>query len=192
MVAVPDPLRGLFPGGGIRPGSLVAVTGSTSLLLALLSTASADGAWCGAVGFSSLGALAAAELGIGLERFAVIDDPGSQWTTVTAALFDGMDLVALRPPARARPVDLRTLARRARSRAVALLVAGNAEGADVRLHAERTRWEGLGAGHGRLRRGSVEVRSTGRGSASRPRTASLPVGPAPTTSPTTVHFGRAS
>ena len=42
--------------------------GATSILLALLAGASAAGSWCAVVGMPSLGLVAAAELGIALDR----------------------------------------------------------------------------------------------------------------------------
>jgi hypothetical protein len=47
--------------GGLRRGSTVAVSGSMSLLLAMLGAASAGGAWCALVGFPRISAEAAAE-----------------------------------------------------------------------------------------------------------------------------------
>ncbi|MGH4007772.1 MAG: hypothetical protein ACRDTH_06355, partial [Pseudonocardiaceae bacterium] len=41
---VVEPLASLLPGGGLRRGSVVALQGSTGLLLALLAAASAQGA----------------------------------------------------------------------------------------------------------------------------------------------------
>lgn len=168
-------LAGLLPGGGLRPGSLVSVSGSTSLVLALMAEASAGGAWCGAVGFPALGALAAAELGIALDRFAVVASPGPQWPVVVAALLDGLDIVAVAPPGPARAGDLRRLAARARERRCVLLTTGEAAlaGADVRLTVTGSRWDGLGQGFGHLRAHRVEVRADGRGAAARPRRAAM-------------------
>ncbi|MGH3834570.1 MAG: hypothetical protein ACRDSF_02530, partial [Pseudonocardiaceae bacterium] len=58
---VVEPLALLLPGGELRRGSVVAVQGSTALLLALLAAASAQGAWVAVVGVGDLGVLAAAE-----------------------------------------------------------------------------------------------------------------------------------
>ena len=48
-------LRSLLPGGALRKGSSVAVSGSLHLALALLGEASRGGAWCGAIGLPQLG-----------------------------------------------------------------------------------------------------------------------------------------
>src|SRR6266576_2473104 len=101
---------------GIRRGSTVSVSGSVSLLLALISAASAEGAWCALVGLPTISAEAAAEYGLDLQRLAIVPQPGASWTTAVGALLDAVDIVALRPPARVVPGDVRRLAARARNR----------------------------------------------------------------------------
>ena len=76
----------MFPAGGIRRGSTLAVRGSTSLLCALLAEASATGSWCAVVGVPTLGALAAAEAGVTVDRLALVPHPGSERAEVVAAL----------------------------------------------------------------------------------------------------------
>ena len=165
---VPGPLAGLLPGGGLRRGSTVAVgagAGAGSLLFALLAAASAEGAWAGVVGRPGLGATAAAEAGVRLDRLALVPDPGPDPAGVTGALLDGLDLVVLAGPERAglRATDRQRLMARARQSGAVLLVSGSWPGADLRLHCERPRWEGVGRGIGRLRSRRVEVRASGRG-----------------------------
>ncbi|MDT4914589.1 MAG: hypothetical protein QOC66_3717 [Pseudonocardiales bacterium] len=170
-------LAALLP-GGLRRGSTVSVSGSMSLLLALLGAASSGGAWCALVGFPRISAEAAREYGVDLARLALIPAPGEGWTTTVGALLDAVDIVAARPP-RGRslaPADIRRLAARARSKD-AVLVPYVAEaawpGADVRLQARDGAWSGIGDGTGRLRARQVEVTVAGRGSAARPATTSL-------------------
>ncbi|MEJ8280309.1 hypothetical protein [Pseudonocardia spirodelae] len=168
LLPVPGPLAGLLPGGGLRRGSTVAVgagTGAGSLLFALLAAASAEGAWAGVVGRPGLGATAAAEAGVVLDRLALVPDPGADLVGVTAALLDGLDLVVVAGPERAglRAGDRQRLAARARQRGAVLLALGGWPGADLRLHCTRPRWEGVGRGTGRLRSRRVEVRAEGRG-----------------------------
>jgi hypothetical protein len=172
-----DPaLTWLLP-DGLRRGSTVAVTGSISLLLALLGTASADGAWCALVGFGHVSAEAAHEYGVELSRLAVVPEPGASWTTVVGALLDAVDVVAARPPRRIVPGDVRRLAARVRTRQAVFVPFCNSAsdwpGADVRLRAEPGVWAGIGAGTGRLRARQVTVTADGRGSAARPRSAEL-------------------
>ena len=175
VLPVAPPLEPLLP-GGLRRGSIVAVEGATSLALAVLAGPSAAGSWCAAVGLPSLGLVAAAELGMALERLALVASPGTGdgWATVVAALVDAMDVVLVRPPTHLRPGDARRLVARARERGAVLVAAGRwGERADVRLRVTARVWEGLGEGHGRLRARRVDVVAEGRGAAARPRLRSL-------------------
>jgi hypothetical protein len=168
---------------GLRRGATISVSGSVSLLLALLGTASADGAWCALVGFPRISAEAAREYGIELSRLALVHAPGTGWTTAVGALLDAVDVVAARPPhgRDALPAgDVRRLAARARSRDAVLVPylrsstsADSWPGADIRLTARDGHWSGIGDGTGRLRARRVDVRAEGRGQAARPRSASL-------------------
>jgi hypothetical protein len=173
MFPVVAPLAPLLPGGGMRRGSVIAVHGSMALLLALLAAATAQGAWAAVIGVCDLGVLAAAEAGVAVQRLALIPRPGPDPARVTAALLDGVGLVALagadRIPAGAR----RSLAARARQRGSVLLPLGRWPGAEVELDCRAEVWHGTEAGHGRLHSREVVVRAVGRGAAGRPRTARL-------------------
>jgi hypothetical protein len=154
----------------------VAVSGSVSLLLALLGTASQSGAWCALVGFPLISAEAADEYGVDLSRLAIVPEPGAGWTTAVGALLDAVDVVAARPPsgrAQLPPGDVRRLVSRARTREAVLVSYGSWPGADVRLTARQGQWSGIGQGYGRLRARRVDVQAEGRGSAARPRSAEL-------------------
>jgi hypothetical protein len=171
-------LTSLLP-NGLRRGSTVSVSGSVSLLLALLGAASSGGAWCALVGFPRISAEAAREYGVDLGRLALIPAPGEGWTTAVGALLDAVDIVAARPP-RGRglaPADIRRLAARARSKDAVLVPyvpeATAWPGADVRLQAREGTWSGIGDGTGRLRSRQLEVSVAGRGSAARPATTNL-------------------
>jgi hypothetical protein len=92
----------LLPATGLRRGTTVAVgaapgvTGATSLALALAAGASQAGSWVAAVGLGSLGLVAAAELGVALDRLVLVADPGRErtgWASVVAAMVDGFDVV---------------------------------------------------------------------------------------------------
>jgi len=180
-----DPALSAILPHGLRRGSTVAVGGSISLLLALLGTASADGAWCALVGFPHISAEAAGEYGIELSRLAVVPVLGQNWTTAVGALVDAVDIVAARPPARLAPGEIRRLAARARTHDAVLIPFLPRHGvghgidwpnADVRLSAAAGPWTGIGSGYGRLRARRVEVTAAGRGgfySAARPRSAEL-------------------
>ncbi len=180
LLKVSPVLAELLPERGLRRGSTVAVTtgrapGATSLTLSLLAPASVAGAWCAVVGLPDLGLVAAAEIGVVLERLALVPDPGEQWPVVTAALLESVDIVVLRPTGKVRAGDARRLTARARERGAVLVIldpAGGArwpEGADVRLEVRASVWSGLGYGHGHLQAREVEVMVTGRRGAARPR-----------------------
>ena len=166
-------LADLLPSGALRAGSVVSVSGSTSLALALLAAASEGGAWCAAVGVPGLGLLAAAQQGIALDRLVLVTAPGDAWATVVATLVEALDVVLVRPAQRRSEADVRRLSARVREREAVVVALGDWPGADVRLTQTRCRWEGLGAGHGHLRARRVEVQATGRGAAARPRTSTL-------------------
>jgi hypothetical protein len=175
-----DPLAPLLPGGALRRGTTVAVTGgdgATSLALALAAGPSAAGSWVAVVGLADLGLPAAAELGVALDRLAVVRrPPPASWGTVVAALVGAFDVVLLAPAHRVRAADARRLAARARERGSVLVVlapvgergGGSALEPDVALTVTATRWEGLGQGHGHLRARRVEVVAGGRRDADRP------------------------
>jgi hypothetical protein len=177
MLPVAAELGNLLPGGGLRRGSTVAVAdgraaragGGISLMLALLAAASRAGSWCAVVGLPALGALAAAETGIVLERLALVPDPGPDWPTVVAALIDGVDVVVTAVPGPVSGSIASRLAARARQRGSVLMPFGAWSGADVTLQVSKGRWEGLGDGRGRLRRREVTVVANGRGAAARPK-----------------------
>jgi hypothetical protein len=160
-----DGLAGLLPWGGLRRGSTVVVRGSTTLLLALLAAATNEGSWAAVVGLPDLGLLAAHELGVVVHRLALVPRPGSELVAVTAALLDGLDLVAVakQPPA----AEARRLSARARNRGSVLIPVGGWPGADLELDGSGGDWTGLANGHGRLRERELVVRSRGRGAAAR-------------------------
>lgn len=156
-----DHLASLLP-QGLRRGQVVAVAGSTSLLLEMAAQASRDDAWSAIVGMPQVGMLAAARRGVVLARTALIPHPGAQAAVVAGACVDGMDVVVLGEALALSDADRRRLAARARERGTVVLVAGTWQGAHVQLAVERTRWSGLGAGEGRLREREVTVVIDGR------------------------------
>jgi len=175
--------EGLLPGAGLRRGATVSISaapgvgGATSLALALVAEASRMGSWVAAVGLPSLGLVAAAELGVALERLVLVAAPERDvWGGVVAALVDGFDLVVLHAGrSGVRPGDARRLVARARERGSVLLQLGPGwpEGADLAVQVARARWEGLDVGHGLLQARKVQVIRSGRGEAAQPRRADL-------------------
>jgi hypothetical protein len=166
----------LLPWPGLRRGATVAVSGSTSLLLLLLAGAMRDGSWCAVAGVPHLGCVAAAEMGVPLDRLALVPNPGPDWPTVVGALIDGFDLVVVGVAGAVADGIVRSLQARARQRGCVLVPVGAWPGSDVVLEVTGRRWEGLGHGHGRLRRQYLNVASTGRGRAAQRRTATVMLG----------------
>lgn len=165
LLPVPGHLTGLLPRGALVRGSTVVVSGSTSLVLALLARASAVGGWVALVGLPDVGVLAAHELGLALDRVALVPAPGPDAHVAVAALLDGVDAVVVGPGAGLSDGDRRRLSARARERSAVLVPTGPWPGAHVVLTAEQQAWEGLGPGYGRLRDRRLSVVRTGRGAA---------------------------
>ncbi len=180
-LAVPDAFASLLPQGGLQRGSTVLTGGvaASSLALALAGPVTAAGAWVAVVGLPHVGLLAAAELGVALERMLLVDDPGHRrWASTVASLLDAVDVVLVRPGRPVTATTQRRLMAQARDRGSVLLQAGGqaavwAEAPAVTLTATNARWEGVEHGHGRLRARRVSVAVTGRRGADRPRRAEL-------------------
>ena len=162
VIPVAPELTSLFPDGGLRPGSVYALTGSTSLLLALLSQASTAGSWCAIVGLPTLGAEAAEGFGLALDRLVLVPDPGDRWISVAAALAEVVPVIAVRPPQRPHDAEVARLSARLRDRGGVLLIAGEWSQADVSLQLTDPHWSGVGTGHGLLRSRTVTVSAQGR------------------------------
>ncbi len=162
-------LRDLLPHGALRRGSVVAASGWNLLCLALAAGPVASGAWCAAAGIPEFGVAAAADAGLDPARLLLIPDLGSNWPQAVISLLDGCDLVVLRPPSRPPAQARRKLEATVRRHGSVLLVAGDWEGAQVRLRIAAHEWAGIGSGHGRLRGRRAQVIADGRGGWSRPQ-----------------------
>lgn len=179
VLTVPGPLAEVLPRGGIPAGSVVTLSGSggtTSLLFTLL--AAPANAWSALVGMPDVGLLAAAELGVELDRVALIPDPGPDLLQVLSILADGVDIIAVAPARSggsvglgATPARMRVLTGRLRQSGAVLLVTGRMPGADLVLDCRVEGWTGMGRGHGRLRNRELIVEVSGRGAAGRSRSA---------------------
>jgi hypothetical protein len=200
-VPVPSPLREVIPGGGLRPGTVTVVTGSTALALAL--TAGLGERWCAIVGMPEANVAAAAAMGLDPMRALLVDDPGDRWADTVAALTDGCALVLTRPPRPPAPHVARRLTALARRNGCALVVSDTRKatagatygrrseqnkpvsdtrecpsgsswaGANLRLRVETSHWSGLVAGTGHLRGRRALVACHGRGAAGAGRRAWL-------------------
>ena len=134
----------------LRTGGAYQVDRS-SLGMALLAAASAEGSWSAVVGAADFGIEAAAELGLDLTRTILVPDPGDQWLEATSALVDVVSMVLLRPPAGVTARTAGALAARLRKRSSVLVVWGEWPGVEARLSVLESSWSGAEDGHGRLR-----------------------------------------
>jgi RecA/RadA recombinase len=187
LLALDPALAELLGAPGLRRGATVVVegaaaSGATTLALALLAAASAEGAWVAVVDLPRLGLLAAGELGLAVDRVVLVPDSGARFATVVGAMLDACDAVLVGDPGRLEPALARRLVTRARERrAVLVLVTPTAgpsathpapargwtEGVDARLEVTAARrgglgWSGLGEGCGHLSARLVEVSASRR------------------------------
>ncbi len=171
LLAVDGQVGAILPAGGIRRGSTVALdgppgAGSTTVACALIAAATAVGEWAAVVDpDGTFGGRAALDAGVTLERCAVVRHvPPSRWSTVVAALLDGVAVVVADVPRHVRLGDARRLTARARERASVLVALGTwPTEAALRVHAHGGAWHGLGAGSGllRVRELALEIEATG-------------------------------
>jgi hypothetical protein len=169
LLPVVDALAPLLARPGLRRGIIVAIDdGSVRLGLGLAAEASAGGSWMAAVGLPQLGVVAAAEVGIVLERFPLVPVlPSHRWAAVVGALLEAMDIVLAGPPPHLSAGQARRLAAVARERGAVLVTvgAGWPLPVDLRLGIVERRWLGLGWGHGHLRACWARVTAAGRDAA---------------------------
>ena len=144
------------------------VRGRRPLRFLLAAATTSVGEWAAVVDpDGTFGARAAAEMGVALERCAVVRRvPPDRWPTVVGALLDGVSLVAAVVPPSLRSGDARRLTARARERATVLVALGPwPVEASLRLHASGRNWSGLAAGGGLLADRELDVRVEGKASA---------------------------
>ncbi len=181
-------LEELVP-GGLQRGTTVAVGGSgaTALIHAVVAGPTQAGSWAAWVGVDGLGWAAASELGVALERVAVVQVDERRMTAALAALVDAFDLVVVGPEHRPDRTEVRRLQSRARERGAVLVVrsrplvqggdrrAGRAVewGPDVQLECGDLRWSGPGQGSGHLQARRLTVSVRGRRGFDRPRRVDL-------------------
>jgi len=180
LLAVPAPLLPLFPFGGLPPGQSIGFDGPGSWSVALAMAAAITGheGWMAVIGIEELGLVAAADLGVGLDRLLLIETvPSAQLGEVVAALVGAVKVIAIAPAREIHHRDARRLAARARERETTLLHLNGGRhwphALDVMIQAEPERWEGIGQGHGHLQHRRLSVGVTGRRSSARQRQVSV-------------------
>jgi hypothetical protein len=174
VLPIREDLQALLPWGGLKRGSTLTVDCS-SLLLATVGAATAEGSWAAFVGLPDLGFAAAAEHGVVLERtVAVVAPPFDQAAAVVASLVDAVDVVVVGPGVITRSSDARRLSARARERGSVLIAMHSwPEAVDVSLRVTGSSFAGLGDGHGHIQSWSANVEAVGRGAAARRRQARI-------------------
>ncbi|WAC66586.1 hypothetical protein OVA14_02050 [Agrococcus sp. SL85] len=155
----------------LRAGAVHSIE-SRSLALACMGAALPGGAWGAIVGMPDLGIEAARDLGVPIERVALVPHPGRAWLDVVASLAEAMPVVLAASPGRVAPTDAARLAARLRQASSTLLVAGPWQGAATVVRSVRAEWEGLAAGDGRIAAGSLVVEAATGGA---PRLARIPI-----------------
>jgi hypothetical protein len=147
---VSEPLRELFPDGGLRRGIMYQCDSSASLVWSLLAEASSRGIWCALVGLPDMGIAAAQDMGVNVDRLVLVPYPGEQWLPVVGALSDVVGIIALGPVARPSDRMTATLMGRLRERDTTLLVSSTWPKVEANIRVTSHHWEGLGRGHGML------------------------------------------
>lgn len=175
LLAVSGPLGSALPSGGLVRGQIVGCSRG-SVLIGLLAAITGAGHSAAIIGPGRLGLLAAHEMGGRLDRIWSIDPSTSDDPfSLVSVLCDGLDLVILDvdglhiTPSRARPVQAKL-----RNRGAVLLVSGRGITGlrpDLDIGVRRRRYEGLGAGTGRVCGLHIEMAVSGRNI--RPYTARL-------------------
>lgn len=157
------------PGGSSGHGRSSGRGGPDAGLGVLLATMGGLGRrWSAVVGMPDIGWAAAAELGVQLDRVAVITDPGGDVLQTLSVLADGVEVIVAKLPERAEvgtAARRRILSARLRQHGAALIVVGRWPAADLTVSAVTERWDGIDAGHGRLRGRRLRVQVTERRSA---------------------------
>ncbi|QIK62240.1 hypothetical protein G7068_02755 [Leucobacter viscericola] len=155
-------LRSLFPGGALRKGASYSVQGSAQLALSMLAASSASGAWCGIIGYPTLGAETAAALGIALERCILIPEPGADAFGLCGALSEILTVLLLAPTNSPRHGDVARIAARLREHGAALVVTHEWPNSESTFRVTASRWSGLGDGFGALEDREITVQAQDR------------------------------
>ncbi|MDH5291337.1 MAG: hypothetical protein OEY41_15190 [Acidimicrobiia bacterium] len=183
LLAVPEAFQPLFAGGGLPRGSSVgfAGVGSWSVAMALAASALGVGGWLAVLGVEELGLVAAAEVGVRLDRVLVVSSVASaQLGLVAATLMEAVDVIALHPRSMVSARDARRLTARAREQGTVLFHLDGGrhwpEALDLSVSVVPSRCVGIGEGHGHLQFRQLEVATTGRRAANRQRRVSVLAG----------------
>lgn len=180
LLPVSEPLKPLFPWGGIQRGWSVGVAGPGAWLVASSLLGSALGAeeWVAIVGAEHLNLVTAAHSGLRLDRVLLVESPSSgQLGTVVSALMEAVQAVVIAPNSTVGARDARRLGAKLREQRGTLWHLDGGQnwptGVDLTINVATTGWNGLGLGHGHLKERFLRVTADGRRSASRPTSVNL-------------------
>lgn len=157
--------RDALPDRGLARGRTFACSGAAawSTAFALVADAVGRGSWVAAVDAPTLGAEAVAELGMPLDRLVRVDARSTaSWAEVVAAAVDGFELVVAQVPGGTSTGPVRRAQTRVKARGAVLVLVGECEVADVRLHSSGPVWERAARGDGHLRARRVRLDVGGR------------------------------
>lgn len=146
---------------------------SRSLALVCMGAAMPPGAWGAIVGMPDLGIEAARDLGVPIERVALVPHPGRAWFDVVASLAEAMPVVLAASPGRVTPTEAARLVARLRQSSSTLLIAGSWPNAATVVRSVRAEWQGLADGDGRIAGGTLLVEAASGGA---PSVARIPIG----------------
>ncbi|MDA0371315.1 MAG: hypothetical protein O3C62_07320 [Actinomycetota bacterium] len=158
-------------GSGLVRGQTVMCTGpaSMSCAIALLVAPTQRGSWVAVVGAPFFGVLAAADMGVVLDRTVFVDDPfrvGADPANVLGALVDGFDIVVTSADfvSSLAPSLVRRFTSRLQSRGAVCIVVDHTRlvSADLCVDTDVHSWNGIGDGHGRLCARRVSIGVDGR------------------------------
>ena len=114
------------------------------------------------IGGESFGAEAAADLGVALDRCAIVPRPGRYAAGIAGSLAEVLTVVLLDSPGPVPPGEAERIAARLREHGSVLIVVGDWPRADAELRVTASRWSGLGRGHGLLEGRELAVQSRDR------------------------------
>jgi hypothetical protein len=176
-IPVHDALAPLLPSRGLARGTVVELNDAALLLALAAVPAQGRDVWTAIIDLPDLGLAAARAVGIPLGHVLLADNTGpdgEHFGEVVSTLSKACPLILARPPQRMPERQAARLAAHLRRNGTVLLAhGGHWPGAQLRLDVTEARWEGLGQGWGQLRQRHVTVTATGRGAATRGRTAQL-------------------
>lgn len=177
LLPVPPVFHSILPSNGLQRGWTTRAIGGSSaraLAWALLGSVTASGGWIAAVDVPGISLVAAREVGVAIERVLVVNSvDAATWASTIGALIGAVDAIVYGAPRhRVQPREYRRIASRCRERGTVLVelgssgrVSGRPEGQmqyDVSFSVEPLRWDGLGAGYGRLHSRTLHVVASGR------------------------------